>query len=46
MATTPAIAIASFATATALEVVGYYVPRLDHALGAVATPRCGGRGRS
>lgn len=36
MATTPAIA--SFATATALEVSAFYVPWLDHALDAIATP--------
>lgn len=36
MATAPAIA--SFATATVLEVSAFYVPWLDHALDAVATP--------
>jgi hypothetical protein len=36
MATTPATA--TFATATALEVLAYYVPWLDHALDVVATP--------
>ncbi len=36
MGSTPALV--AFACATALEVLGYYIPWVDHALDAVATP--------